>query len=349
MVLCARARIHSPGGPPSSVQFAGSSLANAQLAFVRGLMLLGLLVCVPGCIVIKVSVENPILGMNTIAVAPFVNLTQEPPEVVDGRRFALAYFAELQKTKGFQVIPVGVTEVAILKHQLNMTKKDDVLRLAKILKADAVVIGAITDYSPYYPQRIGLQIDWYAPEDWTQPVDPGPSGALGGGGAGAGNGADCKPPVVRGQSIPEPLPTEQTTAEAGPEFAPIAPPNSLEGHSTPTECLPPISGAQPGAGSGLPPLLNGLGGTSMEFSQFDPRIPVMSYTRLFDGADADLVNKLRDYLELRGDRRSGGWEGHLHRSEDFIRFTAHLMIVEMLALHGGVSKSQIVWKWRKYQ
>ncbi len=41
----------------------------------------------------------------------------------------------------------------------------------------------------------------------------------------------------------------------------------------------------------------------------DPSQALMSYTRLFDGADPQLVVVLRDYVELRGDLRSGGWEG----------------------------------------
>ena len=69
----------------------------------------------------------------------------------------------------------------------------------------------------------------------------------------------------------------------------------------------------------------------------------MAYTRLFDGADADLTALLRDYVALSGDLRSGGWEAYLHRSEDFIRFTAHRMILEMLTLHGGESKRRYVW------
>jgi hypothetical protein len=79
----------------------------------------------------------------------------------------------------------------------------------------------------------------------------------------------------------------------------------------------------------------------------DARQPLMSYTRLFDGADADLVARLRDYVELSGDRRSGGWEAYLHRSEDFIRFTAHVMIAEMLALHGGETRHRFVFKLRR--
>jgi hypothetical protein len=83
--------------------------------------------------------------------------------------------------------------------------------------------------------------------------------------------------------------------------------------------------------------------------EFDPTRPVMSYTRMFDGADQELVNKLKDYLDLRGDRRSGGWEGALQRSEDYIRFTSHLMIVEMLSLHGGAVTSETVFHWKKFQ
>jgi hypothetical protein len=86
-----------------------------------------------------------------------------------------------------------------------------------------------------------------------------------------------------------------------------------------------------------------------EIGVCDPRQPFMSYTRLFDGSDAALVANLRDYLEVSGDRRSGGWEAYLHRSEDFIRFTAHLMIVEMLTLHGGQAEHQMIFKVRKYR
>lgn len=75
----------------------------------------------------------------------------------------------------------------------------------------------------------------------------------------------------------------------------------------------------------------------------------MSYTRIFDGDDADLVAALRDYVELSGDLRSGGWEAYLQRSEDFIRFASHMMIVEMLMLHGGEARHRIIFTGRKYK
>ena len=115
------------------------------------------------------SVTNPNPRLKTVALVPFFNLSQEPD--VDGRRFALAYFAELQKVPGFQVLPLGVSEVAMVEHQLQMNNPDDVLKLAKILNVDAVVIGAITDYSPYYPPRIGMQVSWYSPH--AQEFTPG--------------------------------------------------------------------------------------------------------------------------------------------------------------------------------
>lgn len=77
--------------------------------------------------------------------------------------------------------------------------------------------------------------------------------------------------------------------------------------------------------------------------------PLMSYSRIFDGVDADLTAELRDYVELSGDLRSGGWEAYLQRSDDFIRFACHQMIVEMLTLHGGEGKRRVVFKWRKYK
>ena len=76
--------------------------------------------------------------------------------------------------------------------------------------------------------------------------------------------------------------------------------------------------------------------------------PIMSYTRFFDGADPKLVKSLQDYVSYRGDMRSGGWEAHLHRSDDFLRFTAHQMIVEMLVLHGGAVETETTCKMWKF-
>ena len=63
-----------------------------------------------GCAIVEVGMRNPVVGLETVAIAPFFNLSQE--RTVDGREFALDYYSELQKVPGFEVLPVGVTERA---------------------------------------------------------------------------------------------------------------------------------------------------------------------------------------------------------------------------------------------
>jgi hypothetical protein len=116
-----------------------------------------------GCATVEVGMRNPVVGLETVAIAPFFNLSQE--RTVDGREFALAYYAELQKVPGFEVLPVGVTERAMQENGISLSGPDDAVRLAKILDVAAVVIGAVTDYDPYNP-RIGLKVAWYSPRQW---------------------------------------------------------------------------------------------------------------------------------------------------------------------------------------
>lgn len=104
-------------------------------------------------------IRNPFPQLSRVAVAPFANQSDEP--TVDGRQVALSYFAELQSTPGFEVVPLGVVEEAIIAHRVDLSGAGEARRLAKILGVDAVVVGAITDFSEYYPPRIGLRVEWY--------------------------------------------------------------------------------------------------------------------------------------------------------------------------------------------
>ena len=105
-------------------------------------------------------IHNPFPQLSKIAIVPFFNQSDEP--TVDGREFALAYFAELQAVPGFEVVPLGVVEEAIIQQQIDISTPSGVRQLADVLDVDAVVIGAVTDFSPYYPPRCGLRIEWYA-------------------------------------------------------------------------------------------------------------------------------------------------------------------------------------------
>lgn len=343
---------------------------------------------------VEVGVTNPVVGLTTVAIAPFFNLSQE--RACDGRRFAMAYYTELQKTPGFQVIPIGVVEQAMYDNRLEMNNPDDVLRLAQLLNADAVVVGAVTDYSPYYPPRIGMQVSWYSPRPWQFypgiPVDElAREGVLPHSDRWKlikPKATDCEnlppgavmvsPPqtvTTRGQS-PDDLINRAKTVSL-PEFllfgengAPrqVSVQQQAESDMSPRELgLPelPSPGQSPGPSSGPsynrateePPIIGPGAPLAMPPGQlmiqrnlpFDCRQPLMSYTRMFDGADAKLTARLRDYVELSGDLRSGGWESYMYRSEDFIRFTSHVMIVEMLQLHGGEARKRVVFKFRKYR
>lgn len=317
-----------------------------------------------------VRVTNPVNGLTTVAVAPFFNLSEE--RTVDGRRFAQAYFTELQKTPGFQVVPVGVVEQAIFDNKLEMTGRDDALKLAEILHVDAVVMGAITDYSPYYPPRIGMQVSWYSPREWTfapgVPVYdearrwamPKKKRSLW-----KSEPEACPPqtPVVRMQS-----PDAEDRSWLWPRWfrwndsssSVSLPPRRIEAApvTAPAESAdPPVAASEPIAipeelpALPPPPAAGAAPAFQTQFGNphFDPRLPLMSYTRMFDGADPQLTARLRDYVELSGDLRSGGWQGYLSRSEDFIRFTSHLMVVEMLQLHGGEANPRMVVKSRRYR
>lgn len=131
--------------------------------FLLTSLLLLMALAVPGCAIMQTGVRNPVPGLETVAIVPFFNLSQD--RSVDGREFALAYYSELQKVPGFEVLPVGVAERAIQQHGLTMSGPEDALKLAAILQVDAVVIGSITDHDPYLP-RVGLKVAWYSPEQW---------------------------------------------------------------------------------------------------------------------------------------------------------------------------------------
>ena len=139
-----------------------STFRSLIAAMLAGMVLVG----VPGCRLIfpdishEPVVHNPFPQLNKVAIAPFFNLSNEP--TVDGRKFALAYFAELQAVPGFEVVPLGVVETAIVENQVNLANPGEARRLAHILGVDAVVIGSVTDFTPYYPPRCGLRVEWYA-------------------------------------------------------------------------------------------------------------------------------------------------------------------------------------------
>lgn len=308
-----------------------------------------------GCLIVQTGVTNPVPGLTTVAVAPFINHSTEPNLVVDGRRFAIAYSSELQKVPGFEVVPVGVTETAMAEYEIDLSSPDDALRLARLLDVDAIVVGAVTEYDPYYPPRIGLHVEWVSPYPWgflpSLPVHVQSDDC---------EGESCRnvepqipeagratelalPGTLRAQSPAPPLPLPEPADGFLPPIL-LDPQRSEKADRGSTAGPHP---SQPLSSGSEPAILDAQ--TVQPAWNFDPTEPLMAYSRIFDGTDADLLATLRDYVELNGDLRSGGWQAYLHRSDDFIRFAAHRMIVEMLTLHGGEGRRRIVVKWRKHK
>jgi hypothetical protein len=322
------------------------------------------------------AVRNPFPQLNRVAVAPFFNLSDEP--TVDGRRFALAYFAELQATPGFEVVPTAVVETTMRQNGIELNDPAEARRLAELLEVDAVVVGAVTDYSPYYPPRCGLKVQWWAANPCFHPIPPGyglpwctaeeefipPEVAY-----------QAEMAVARAQLAVEtppysPLPAQPMigapTGEPPPNvelqaaeqpLVELIPPGALAPEETQTaegqaeqahqgEAATGVAGSEPSAGAGFRPDRQSFLAPCPESSTCGPSDkPVLTHTRIYDGRDGKFTEAMNTYYSFLNDARFGGWEGYLQRSEDFIRFCCQLHIAEMLAARGGADRTRVVWQW----
>ncbi|RMF87114.1 MAG: hypothetical protein D6741_20995 [Planctomycetota bacterium] len=307
------------------------------------------------------TVHNPFPQLAKVAVAPFFNLSSEP--TVDGRRFANAYYNELQQIPGFEVIPVSVVEQAMRTNNINLTGAAEARRLAQILGADAVVIGAITEYDPYYPPRLGLQVEWYAANPGFHPIPPGYGLPWG---------------TAEEAEIPDRLVFEAEFALAREQLATQTPQCPMAATNEGTES--PVGGESDQA-AGEPvrpagyaePISRTPVGTIFAQAEQqaaalpadwpDPRglvppgpkptpapclpsdEPVLRHTKIYHGNDPDFTAALAEYYDFRNEARFGGWQAYLERSDDFIRFCCRMHIWEMLTARGGAGKSEVVWRF----
>jgi hypothetical protein len=343
----------------------------ARIQFDRRLPIwLGLL-CVAalnvGCAVVPVvkhqpQFHNPFPQLHRVAILPFYNLSSDP--TVNQDEVAEAYFNELQRIPGFEVMPPGVAKQWLLANRVQIDGTTDFQRLAQQLGVDVLIRGAVTDFSPYYPPRMGLAVDWYAANPSFHPIPPGyglpwgtpdeeyipdslvleaefalareqlktqtpnmPGDAVGG--AESDNYPGEVAPVSSLQEGPSemPLPDVEPDVEAV-EQLPGAPP------------LPDLPPDWPDPRGFVPP------GPSPVRPPINPQPePVISHTRIYHGDDEQFTQRLEDFCFFRDDARLGGWQGYLLRSHDFIRFCSYLHITETLAARGGSGKTRVVWRW----
>jgi len=315
--------------------------------------------------------HNPFPQLTKVAVAPFFNLSDEP--TLDGRRFAMAYFNELQLVRGFEVIPVSQVERAMQDYNVPLNSPEDARRLAQILGVDAVAVGAVTDYSPYYPPRCALHVEWYSANPNFHPIPPGyglpwdtpeekliPASAV----------FDAEMALAREQMKTQ-TPSYEPLARL--RQTPASPPAAQQGDGPPgagqdssgartdsevqraaydgaTATTAPDGATGADGMAGAAPWPDARGFIPLPPSPCPPTglpsdAPVMRHTRAYNGHDPEFTQALAKYYIFRDDARFGGWQTYLQRSDDFIRFCCHEHIVGMLAARGGADETRVVWRW----
>jgi hypothetical protein len=302
------------------------------------------------------SVYNPFPQLSKVAVAPFFNLSTEPS--VDGREFAAAYYDQLQSVPGFEVVPVGVVEEAMRAYRITLASPADARRLAQLLEVDALVVGSVTDYSPYYPPRCAMQVEWYAANPCFHPIPPGYGLPWG-----TPEEEQIPPQLVfeaERALARQQLKTQTPRYQAPPWPVPVEPaaPSDDEGQEV-TYLAPATDDAGDAGGARAPsrtaahqapawPDPRGLS-PSPPFAGVPPCVeseePVLVHTATYSGADPRVTAALQTYAFFRDDARAGGWQSYLQRSDDFIRFCCHLHIAEMLTARGGAGETRVVWRW----
>jgi hypothetical protein len=316
------------------------------------------LLCVPGCSLCpdirhKPSFHNPFPQLRRVGVLPFFNQSEEPTLDVD--QVAQAYYAELQAIPGFEVLPVGITANQwrgyIAQRGANGEMGIDgttFQEFAQQLGVDAVVVGAVTDYSSYYPPRCAMTVHWYAANPGFYPIPAGyglPWGT---------RGEDRIPKWVVREAEAE-LAREQLATQT-PELCPLHGNNSPTHEQTPSNHLTAYHDSDEGtaelpAQGTLPEKWpDPLGLIPEAPHQQRPLAkpqhrPVISHTRIYQGSDAEFTQRLAAYYELRDDARFGGWQSYLTRTDDFVRFCCHAHITEMLELRGGREESDLILRW----
>jgi hypothetical protein len=252
--------------------------------------------------------------------------------------------------------------------------------LARQMGVDAVLVGSITEYSPYYPPRIGLAVDWYAANPSFHPIPAGyglpwgraeeefiPSTLV--------REAEfalareqlktqtpdipiLAPPVVDGKVAPASYVGQTSTSAT--KTASATPSAQVRLAST-AETANNSAGKAGDAPLAVPPLLPPDWPDPRGFIPLPPcpdrpaprpqYAPIMTHTRIYHGQDAKFTERLATYYYLRDDARFGGWPAYLERPSDFIRFCCYLHVTETLAARGGTGDARVLWRWpiRRYE
>lgn len=113
-----------------------------------------------GCSVMAAyQLDDPRQELRVVAVAPMaINGTGDPEIDVRLDPLSSIFASELVKFNRFSVIrPRKVAEVLAREGLTSIASQKDAARIARLVGADAIIVGEVTDYDPYEPPRIGLK------------------------------------------------------------------------------------------------------------------------------------------------------------------------------------------------
>ena len=184
------------------------------------------------------------------------------------------------------------------------------------------IVGSVTEYSPYYPPRIGLSVDWYAANPGFHPI---PAGY----GLPWGTPEEEFIPVALVQEAEFALAREQlktqtpeirrricrcNRANRGSRRAASASMSADQPEALPhrerrqSTCREPASVAAcqrdwPDPRGFVPPPPSAVKPPLRPQAE-----PIMSHTRVYHGQDGEFTRRLATYYYFRDDARFGGWQ-----------------------------------------
>lgn len=134
-------------------------LSRSNCLVLKALSLTGLLV---GCSNThkQTPLTAPYSGQVTIAVAPVLNYSGTAE--LDTLKVTDILFSELQQVEGLAVVPVNRVLAQMAQDGTDSIQSpQQAVELAEKLGAQAIVVAAITEYSPYYPPVVGVALQLY--------------------------------------------------------------------------------------------------------------------------------------------------------------------------------------------
>ncbi len=308
----------------------------------------------------KPQLLNPFPQIQRVAILPFINQSEDP--TLSGERVALAYANEMQQIRGFEVLPVGAVKMKMSEFNQPLGSGEDFQAFARFLGVDVVLIGAITDFTAYYPPRMAMKVNWYAANPGFHPVQPGyglPWGTKDEKNIPRWVHQEAQRALaveqLKSQSpvIPEVVPIMPEALPIMPEDRPVEPdldaPSAVNeaSHLTALDGDAALANLQLELPADWPDPRGFIpDGPQSQRPEFQPQHePIISYMRSFNGHDEDLTQQLEEYFYFRDDARFGGWQAYLQRSEDFIRFCCYQHLSETLVSRGGQDKSRLIFRW----